>query len=179
MTTRESLNEAASRGENYKLLYSNWTKWRTIMSINPIEGLGQYKDRSGEAIGLKYTEQLNAFQDDCGIYELRIVLNSRRGQQKIIVVYVGSSCGTGKGVRSRLKDYARDGSHKKRYINAALKNGAIIEARAKTTDACDKKTSGEWENELLEKYDYVWNIRNNWTERKDALYFKAFVSDIV
>lgn len=180
MAAREGLNvrESVLRGENHKLLHDSWGEWYTIMSLNPLEP-GSWVQRSDEegkpGTGYKNVKALKDTSKLCGIYELRIMKDT-----KTVVVYVGSSCcGTGKGVRSRLKGYATNGSHKRAFINAALIEGAIIQARVKVNDECTKEQSGEWENELLAKYDYLWNVRRNWTERKRAIYTKAFVSDIL
>lgn len=76
------------------------------------------------------------------------------------MVYIGSTCTKNHGsLRTRIKKYCRDGSHKKDYINDALAKGYELEVRMKT--APDKKEAERLENELLDKYDYAWNERRN------------------
>ena len=95
---------------------------------------------------------------ESGIYELRL----HKGEDRC-VVYIGSSCAEG-GLRYRLSQYARNGSHKALLIQKALSAGVTIEARAYPYDDCE--TARLREDEILAKYDYLWNRRSNMTRRK-------------
>lgn len=176
-----SVRESELHAVDYALLYydrstrMSWTNWITIMSSSqePNTSSSTWERRSGKGIGYRNTWALGkAFENDyCGIYELRMVKD-----RKTVVVYVGSSCGTGKGVRSRLQCYARDGSHKQPFIDAVLSvKGVSIQARAKSYFGCVKEVSGKLEDELLAKYDYLWNVRKNESVRKRKLYAVAVI----
>lgn len=99
-------------------------------------------------------------RDLCGIYEWRTI---RQGQPKRgQVVYVGSTCtrrGTFHWLQNRILGYCSTGNHKKDLINEALKRGYTLEVRYK--EANDEEDAKTKENELLAKYNYAWNIRNN------------------
>ena len=170
LTAPESLFE----GNNKQLLCIGWTEWIAIMKSLEGNGWELRADGNGyQPAGdfAAYMKRTCAIIDGCGIYELRMVTALQS-----IVVYVGSSCsGDGGGVVKRLCSYVNYGSHIPVYINTALKNGATIEARCKY--APDREESGRLENELLRKYDYLWNKRNNWTKRKMEALAKVFVTD--
>ena len=56
------------------------------------------------------------------------------------------------------------GSHKPAIINTALQRGYELWVRVKTsgnTSDRSKEDAENMENELLETYDYAWNLRNN------------------
>lgn len=94
----------------------------------------------------------------CGIYESRTV----RQHQPNRVVYVGSTC-TRRGrfdcLQNRIRRYCSTGNHKTALINDALRRGYTLEVRYKVAN--DEEDAKTQENELLEKYNYAWNIRNN------------------
>ena len=93
-----------------------------------------------------------------GIYELRL-----NKEEETCVVYIGSSCAEG-GLYARLSQYVTNGAHKALLIQKALSAGATIEARACIYKDCGIARAGE--NEILATLDYLWNIRNNLTPRK-------------
>lgn len=94
----------------------------------------------------------------CGIYEWK----ATRPDQPDRVVYVGSTCTRNDGcerLKSRIIRYCKYGNHKKELISDALSNGYELWVRYKQAEGeeCAKKM----ENELLAKYDYAWNTREN------------------
>ena len=102
----------------------------------------------------------------CGIYEWQ-ARRPRRGirSANLKVVYVGSTC-TGKpgSLKARILEYCTNGSHKSENINDALQKGYELWVRVeKNGPSSDRSTTTaeNRENELLKKYDYAWNVRNN------------------
>ena len=88
-------------------------------------------------------------------------------QNKITVVYVGSTCREKPGaLRDRIQSYCRNGSHKEELMNDALLEGYELCVRVKPTRARSKLNAERMENKLLAKYDYAWNKRNNNRVRK-------------
>lgn len=76
------------------------------------------------------------------------------------VVYVGSTCSCKPGsLRDRILEYCRSGSHKDDLMNDALRRGYGLWVRVKS--ARDKETAEDLENELLDHYNYAWNVRCN------------------
>lgn len=81
------------------------------------------------------------------------------------MVYVGSTCPRKKdgGVCLRLKSriirYCRYGNHREVLINDALSQGYELWVRYKEAGSAEE--AQEWENNLLDKYDYAWNERRN------------------
>ena len=148
-----------------KVLPEEWTNWFEIIKSKKEKGSKGWKKKRGYDW---YTNVagLQQFVGESGIYELRL----HKGR-KTCVVYIGSSCAEG-GLRARLSQYARNGSHKAPLIQKALSTGATIEARACTTYQ-DCKTARKRENDILEKLDYLWNIRNNLTPRKQKAFTTA------
>ena len=63
-------------------------------------------------------------------------------------------------MRDRILDYCDDGSHKSAIINRALQRGYELWVRVKTSGR-SRKDAENMENELLRKYNYAWNLRNN------------------
>ena len=64
----------------------------------------------------------------------------------------------------RILEYCEDGSHKSAIINKALQRGYELWVRVKTSGRSSdrsRKTAGNMENELLQRYNYAWNVRNN------------------
>lgn len=111
----------------------------------------------------------NAFPNEakrCGIYEWMAV-GTFEGQPDH-VVYVGSTCRRKPGgLRHRILEYCTHGSHKKELINIALLHGYELWVRVKIVKGkhCSreetKRKAEKMENDLLNRYDYAWNIRNN------------------
>ena len=62
-------------------------------------------------------------------------------------------------LRDRVQEYCRNGSHKADLINDALTSGYELWFRVKS--APDRQTAEDLENELLDRYDYAWNVRRN------------------
>lgn len=108
------------------------------------------------------TELEQAFEggcDPCGIYEFGAIQPDKR---KIRVVYVGSTCVRNDrcpSLKNRIVDYTKHGNHKKDEINEAMRRGYTLLVRFKP--AQDKSEAKRMENELLDKYNYAWNVRNN------------------
>ena len=122
--------------------------------------------RGPDQVGYKWSkiaDALGAVGRLCGIYEWR----ATRGDQPNRVVYAGSTCARDNGcsrLRSRILDYCSDGNHKADLINDALKKGYTLEVRYK--EAANVDDARKMENQLLDKYDYAWNITNNGSVRK-------------
>ena len=139
-----------------------WTGWKEIIkpTITPEEESKGWRGRRENwytnSVELKKLKE--SIDGKSGIYELRL---NKEG--KTCVVYIGSSCAEG-GLYTRLSQYVRNGDHKAPLIQIALSEGATIEARACTYKDCE--TAQARENEVLAKFDYLWNIRNNQTPRK-------------
>ena len=90
------------------------------------------------------------------IYEWKAEKPGRRS----VVVYVGSTCRAKSGaLRARINEYCRDGSHKSKLINDALRRRYTLLVRVK--GARSREKAEELENALLDRYDYAWNERRN------------------
>jgi hypothetical protein len=77
-----------------------------------------------------------------------------------IVVYLGSSCNAkGAPLQNRILQYCRNGSHKKKLIDDALGKGYELHVRYRQFPHVG--ASKEAENNLLERYNYAWNVRQN------------------
>jgi hypothetical protein len=57
-------------------------------------------------------------------------------------------------------EYCRDGSHKSKLIDDALEKGYELWVRVKATTGLRDRAE-DIENDLLSKYNYAWNIREN------------------
>lgn len=138
-----------------------WSNWKKAMV--PEEKIGYTQNRGRNQEGFIWKNILDEGfipRDLCGIYEWRTI---RQGQPKRAqVVYVGSTCrrhGTFHWLQNRILGYCSTGNHKTVLINEALRRGYTLEVRCKVANnEEDAKTK---ENELLEKYNYAWNIRKN------------------
>ena len=145
------------------VLRGNWTNWIKIIKPKASKGEGwTWKKKNWYT---NTNSELQQFVCRNGIYELRL---NKEG--KTCVVYIGSSCAEG-GLCDRLSQYATNGAHKYLLIQKALSAGATIEARACTYKDCE--TARARENEILAKFDYLWNIRSNLTPRKQEAIAKA------
>ena len=104
----------------------------------------------------------------CGIYEWQ-ARGTFEGQPDEVVVYLGSTCRVKPGaLRDRILEYCTDGSHKSAIINDALRRGYELWVRVKTSGRSSvrsRNTAENMENELLQRYDYAWNFRNNGKRR--------------
>ena len=116
-------------------------------------------------LGDKLEEQNENVENLCGIYEWRA---TRHGGSEPTVVYLGSTCPRGRGpwqrMGSRIVKYTTDGNHKTELINDALRNGYELWVRFQPAKGNETKTR-RMENDLLDKYDYAWNIRRNGQQR--------------
>lgn len=155
---------AALLREKSNLPAEGWTDWKRAMV--PPETVGRnLKPRGKNQVGLICSSIEDAFPDQaqcCGIYEWQ----ARRSDQPNRVVYVGSTCRKKQGLlKGRILEYCRNGSHKSDLINEALGRRYELWVRVKiSTPRCNSRSAAEgMENELLAKYNYAWNIRNNAT----------------
>ena len=128
------------------------------------------KRRARNQPGFVTSSIRKAFSDQarhCGIYEWKA---QRPGQRKDDVVYVGSTCRDKAGsLRDRIQNYCRDGSHKKKLMNKALRSGYELWVRVKPTRTRSKLNAEKMENKLLDKYNYAWNKRNNGNRVRNIL----------
>ena len=141
-----------------------WSNWKRAM-VPPITARYNLEPRGQNKVGSICSSIKKAFPDQdqcCGIYEWQ----ARRSRQRPRVVYVGSTCrAKRRSLGRRIREYCRSGSHKSDLINDALGRGYELWVRVKiSTPDCHSRLDAEWmENELLAKYNYAWNIRNNAT----------------
>jgi len=110
-----------------------WTKWRKLAEGN--KWYGDIFDWDGPAC-----------------YELALA-GPRAGDLEIM--YVGET----DNEKRRMSQYGAYGSHIRKEINRALRDGWILWYRAQTFDI--KKNAKAFQKGLLKKYDYPWNIINN------------------
>lgn len=144
----------------------NWSEWilAIVPEANDNNRRGLQKRQRGQP-GYKTSRvetYLGEIGEVCGIYEWRASRLPRHGQAIHKVVYVGSTCprqGNFPRLRSRILDYCIHGNHKKELINDALNRGYELSVRYK--EAANVEEATGLENELLKKYNYAWNIRNN------------------
>ena len=143
--------------ENAHLPRDGWSKWvKAMVPDGPDDE--DYENRGDRQDGLMCTNIKHALPERCGIYEWRVE-RTDEGQPNV-VVYVGSTCRNKQGaLRSRILEYCTNGSHKHDLINDALLHGYELSVRVKITGS--RLAAEKEENELLNKYDYAWNIRNN------------------
>ena len=103
-----------------------------------------------------------------GIYEWKARKVENWNETKI-VVYIGSNSNAPpqSSLRDRFEEYCINGSHKADIINDALTNGYELWFRVKSSP--DRETAENLENELLDHYDYAWNVRRNCELRRILL----------
>ena len=148
--------------ENAQPTDEGWSSWEK--AIVPDKPLGEdYETRGDGEKGVMCKEIRKVLPNvmrRCGIYEWQ----ARRtlvDQQDELVVYVGSTCRAKPGsLRRRILEYCMNGSHKSAIINTALERGYELWVRVKTSNGT-RVGAEEMENELLEEYNYAWNLRNN------------------
>ena len=153
---------AAHLRENSQVPTEGWSDWKRAMV--PPQTKGRNLQPRGEnqvgSICSSIRDAFSAEAEDCGIYEWQ----ARKSGQPNRVVYVGSTCrGKAGALRDRILEYGRNGSHKKDLVNDALRKGYELWVRVKVSKAREncRKDAERMENELLAKYNYAWNIRNN------------------
>lgn len=136
-----------------------WTDWFKAMVPPNAQG-NNLQRRRGNHIGFICKDIKTAFPDEaeeCGIYEWRATRHEHH-----YVVYVGSTCrGKPGALRQRIYEYCRNGSHKANLINEALNRGYELWVRVKISKEETIKDAENMENELLKRYNYAWNVRNN------------------
>ena len=148
--------------ENSHVPTEGWSGWKRAMVPRQIEG-HNLQPRGENQFGFICSSIRNAFPDQakhCGVYEWQ----ARKSGQPNRVVYVGSTCRGKEGaLRDRILEYCRNGSHKKDLINDALDEEYELWVRVKISQPSQncKADAEKMENELLAKYNYAWNIRNN------------------
>ena len=142
---------------------ARWSDWELAMIPSIPSSRRGFERRGENQDGWICSSIKDAFDGQaqrCGIYEWQ----ARRFDQPNRVVYVGSTCRGKEGaLRDRILEYCRNGSHKKDLINDALDEGYELWVRVKISQPSQncKADAEKMENELLAKYNYAWNIRNN------------------
>lgn len=158
---REHAKEAAS-----PLLRHGWSDWVKAMvpqadqqpqfsTQRPNGWRQESKEILATAPGLHYDVGCGY-----GIYEWQARKVERWNETKI-AVHIGSTSNVHpeSSLRERVKEYCTNGSHKADLINDALTKGYELWFRVKS--APDRQTAEDLENELLDRYDYAWNVRCN------------------
>ena len=155
MATHRALREQSH------LPTEGWSDWVRAMvpDISPA-GRQRYEERDTEGYMCRYIrDAFPEYADYCGIYEWRA--KGTFPNQPNFVVYIGSTCRSKPGaLRKRILEYCNNGSHKAVQIDDALGRGYELWVRVKRADG-RRKSAEDRENELLDKYDYAWNIRRN------------------
>ena len=149
--------------DDSKVLPETWTEWITIIKPKASKGWEKKTEKENwytNVAGLK-----QSIDGTNGIYELRL----KKGKDTC-VVYIGSSCAKC-GLCKRLSQYVTNGAHKAPLIQTALSAGTTIQARACIYEDC--KTAHKREDEMLAKFDYLWNERSNLTTRKKDAFTTA------
>ncbi len=161
---RKKREESRFQGEESE----GWSDWELAMvpSIfsTIVEGRN-LESRGPSQVGFIWSSIRNAFPDEarhCGIYEWSA--DGTLLDKPDHAVYIGSTCrGKPGALRGRILEYCRDGSHNEPLMNDALRRGYTLWVRVKTVKGRhpSRKDAEDMENELLDRYDYAWNIRNN------------------
>jgi len=162
---------AKARREKSRLPRRGWSKWIKAM-VPPYHTGKNLKRRGRNQVGFissEITKVLPLLARHCGVYEW----GTKRpllGETKSTVVYVGSTCRDKPGLfRGRILNYCQNGSHKEDLINDALLSGYEMWVRFKPTGVRFKLLAEILENQLLAKYDYAWNKRNNGNRVRNIL----------
>ena len=146
-----------------------WLQWRRAMV--PTSDGSYTKNRGPGQPGYIWSNiknELDEVAGFCGIYELQARGTLSHNLQSA-VVYVGSTCsrqadgGVCHRLKNRIINYCKYGNHKAGLINDALSRGYELWVRYKQARSAEEAQT--WENALLNRYDYAWNIRNNGTIR--------------
>lgn len=145
--------------------WSNWI-WAMAPKNTPRENNLEERDNNREGfVNANLADSLRRANEDvaelCGIYEWRVT--DKNGENPS-VVYVGSTCPRADApgpwlLENRIVAYTTHGNHKAELINYVLRRGCELGVRFKP--ALNAQEAQEMENELLRKYNYPWNIRNN------------------
>ena len=155
-------NERRAREDSLET--RSWSNWKLAM-VPWIPDLPEgFEQRGPNQVGLIRSSIRDAFPRlarRCEFYEWQ----ARRVDQPDRVVYVGSTCpGKAGGLRKRILEYCRNGSHIKDLINGALHKGYELWVRVQVVERRypdGKEDAQELENAFLDCYDYAWNkIRN-------------------
>lgn len=95
-----------------------------------------------------------------GIYEWQAKKVENSNETKI-VVYIGSTSKAypESSLRDRVIELYTNGSHKADLINYTLITGNELWFRVKR--AQDRQTAEDKDNDLLDRYDYAWNVKRN------------------
>lgn len=160
--------------EDSHLPKEGWSSWvKAMVPLDPgLEHRRGLEHRGGpDQVGLICSSIRDAFSNQarhCGIYEWRA--KGTKDRQPNHVVYLGSTCrGKVGALRARILEYCTNGSHKRDLINDVLRGGYELWVRVKIAGGRNPREKAEnMENELLAKYDYAWNIRDN-GERRNIL----------
>ena len=160
---------AADKRENSP--EARWSNWEQAM-VPGSTATARFKPRGENQDGLICSNITNAFPGQaqrCGIYEWQ----ARKSGQPDRVVYVGSTCrGKVGGLRKRILEYCRNGSHKETLINGALRKGYELWVRVQVVERPypdGREDAQELENYFLDRYDYAWNKRRNGDRTRNIL----------
>ena len=144
--------------ENSNFPTEGWSRWvRAMVRDRPASGQRYYEQRGERNVGFICRNVNDAFDDyGCGIYELQA-----RGPGGNKEVYVGCTCrrcpsrNRHESLRDRIREYCRNGSHKRDLINDALTRGYELFVRVKSTGAGEgaRAAAEAAENELLAQYN--------------------------
>ena len=138
-----------------------WSEFMRVMSPTAADGNQQ---RHHKKPGYIVKRNLQMLPDKCGIYEWKIRLP--KSSNDGLVVYVGSSCTSQGGLRGRVREYCKDGSHIKPQIDDALNKGYELHVHYKLAE--NTETARRLESNLLRKYNYAWNSKQNGTRCPDG-----------
>lgn len=158
-TSRRKLRERILGGHRLTAGWSDWEK-----ALVPLDDDLEHRGKPKQ-VGLMCSSIKDAFPCEaecCGIYEWKAV-GTFHGQPDH-VVYIGSTCRSKPGaLRHRILEYCTNGSHNKELINEALNRGYELWVRVKIVNEWlpSKEDAEDMENDLLDRYDYAWNVRNN------------------
>jgi hypothetical protein len=156
--------------EDSDLPTEGWSDWTRAMVPAKSPSRAEKEDfrrRPGNRRGFVcITDMKDVFDKyDCGIYEWMAV--GTKGRHETKVVYIGSTCREKPGaLKYRIKEYCSNGSHKSELIDGALEKGYELWVRVKPSGrskvrAKNLENAEKLENDLLSKYNYAWNIRDN------------------
>ena len=140
--------------------HGKWSSWKKVIApASSGKRPGTNFEKHGNRVACKKTSAvLGHNSKKSGIYELKITKGSK---QK--VVYVGKAARDGNALGGRIREYCRDGSHKKKEINQAVNKGYSVEVRVQPMPKSKARAA---ENAQLKKYNYAWNEAKNGHTRK-------------
>lgn len=154
MPRRETTRSHASTS------HGKWSTWKKVIApASSGKRPGTNFEKHGNRVACKKTSAvLGQNSKRSGIYELRVTKGSKHK-----VVYVGKAERNGNALGGRIREYCRDGSHKKKEINQAVKKGFSVDVRVQPTARSKAQAA---ENAQLKKYNYAWNEAKNGDTRK-------------